>query len=87
MVDANLAALLALPVLALILVVYLTKIGNNVGHLFLLLGLGFCVIASFPYIFNTPSDIGTIMAILGLGCVAWGLTLRSKRFRPKKKQF
>jgi FtsH-binding integral membrane protein len=87
MVDANLAALLALPVLALVLVAYLTKIDNNVGHLFLLLGLGLCVIASFPYILNTPSDLGVILAILGLGCVAWGLTLRRKRFRPKKKQF
>lgn len=87
MVDANLAALVALPVLALILAVYLTRIGNNVGHLFLLLGLGLCVIALFPYILNTPSDIGTILAILGLGCVAWGLTLRRKRFRPKKKSF
>jgi drug/metabolite transporter (DMT)-like permease len=84
MVNANLVALLALIVLALILAIYLLKVGDNVGHLFMLLGAGLCVIALLPYVFNTPSDIGSILIILGLGCVAWGLTLRKRRFRWKK---
>jgi hypothetical protein len=84
MVDANLVALLALPILAAILAVYLLRVGNNVGHLFMLMGAGFCVIALLPYAFNTPSDIGAILIILGLGCVAWGLALRKRRFRWKK---
>ena len=86
MVNANLVALLALPILAAILAIYLLRVGDNVGHLFILMGAGFCVIALLPYVFNTPSDIGTILIILGLGCVAWGLTLRKRRFRWKKHQ-
>jgi len=81
MVDANLLALLALTILAAILAIYLLRVGDNVGHLFILMGAGFCVIALLPYIFNTPSDIGTILIILGIGCVSWGLTLRKRRFR------
>ncbi|MGB9372158.1 MAG: hypothetical protein WCB79_09560 [Halobacteriota archaeon] len=84
MVNANLVALLALPILAAILAIYLLRVGDNVGHLFILMGAGFCVIAMLPYVFNTPSDIGAILLILGLGCVAWGLTLRKRRFRWKK---
>lgn len=83
MVNANVAALLALPILAAILAFYLLRVGDNVGHLFILMGAGLCVIALLPYIFNTPSDIGTILIILGVGCVAWGLTLRKRRFRWK----
>jgi len=86
MVDANLVALLGLLVLAALLSVYLLRIDDNVGHLFMLLGAGLCVIALLPYVFNTPSDIGTILIILGVGCIAWGLTLRKKRFRPQKKR-
>jgi len=84
MVNANLVALLALPILAAILAIYLLRVGDNVGHLFILMGAGFCVIAMLPYVFNTPSDIGAILLILGLGCVAWGLTLRKRRFHWKK---
>jgi hypothetical protein len=84
MVNANVVALFALPILAVILAIYLLRVGDNVGHLFILMGAGFCVIALLPYIFNTPSDIGTILIILGVGCVAWGLTLRRRRFRWKK---
>ncbi len=87
MVDANLVALLALPILAAILAIYLARVGDNVGHLFILMGAGFVVIALLPYVFNTPSDIGTILIILGIGCVAWGLTLRKRRFRWKKHRF
>jgi hypothetical protein len=83
MVNANVVALLALPILAAILAIYLLGVGDNVGHLFILMGAGFCVIALLPYIFNTPSDSGTILIILGVGCVAWGLTLRKRRFRWK----
>ena len=83
MVNANVVALLALLILAAILAIYLLRVGDNVGHLFILMGAGFCVIALLPYIFNTPSDIGTILIILGVGCVAWGLTLRKRRFRWK----
>jgi hypothetical protein len=83
MVNANVVALLALPILAAILAFYLLRVGDNVGHLFILMGAGLCVIALLPYIFNTPSDIGTILIILGVGCVAWGLTLRKRRFRWK----
>jgi len=86
MVDANLVALLALAILAVLLSIYLLKIGDNVGHLFMLMGVGLCAIALLPYIFNTPSDISTVLIILGLGCIAWGLTLRKKRFRPQKKR-
>jgi hypothetical protein len=84
MVNANVVALFALPILAVILAIYLLRVGDNVGHLFILMGAGFCVIALLPSIFNTPSDIGTILIILGVGCVAWGLTLRKRRFRWKK---
>jgi hypothetical protein len=84
MVNANLVALLALPILAVILAIYLLRVGDNVGHLFILMGAGFFVIALLPYVFNTPSDIGTILLILGFGCMAWGLTLRNRRFRWKK---
>ena len=86
MVDANLVALLALAILAVLLSVYLLRIDDNVGHLFLLLGVGLCVIALLPYAFNTSSDLGTILVILGVGCIGWGLTLRKKRFRPQKKR-
>lgn len=86
MVDTNLVALLALVILAALLSIYLLRIDNNVGHLFMLLGVGLCVIALVPYAFNTPSDISTILIILGIGCIGWGLTLRNKRFRPKKKR-
>jgi len=86
MVNGNLVALLALPILAAILAIYLLRVGDNVGHLFILMGGGFCVIALLPYVFNTPSDIGTILLILGLGCVAWGITLRKRRFRWKKQR-
>jgi len=85
MVNANLVALLALPILAIILAIYLFKISDNVGHLFVLMGAGLCVIALLPYLLNTPSDIGPILIILGIGCVAWGLTLRKKRFRRKRR--
>jgi drug/metabolite transporter (DMT)-like permease len=84
MVNANLLALVALPILAIILAIYLLRISDNVGHLFMLMGAGLCVIALLPYVFNTPSDIGSILIILGLGCVAWGLTLRKRRFRWRK---
>jgi hypothetical protein len=86
MVDANLVALLALPVLAAILAFYLLRVGDNVGHLFMLMGAGFIVIALLPYAFSTPSDIGAILTILGLGCIAWGLALRKRRFRGKKRR-
>ncbi|MGA3359543.1 MAG: hypothetical protein ABSC87_04970 [Halobacteriota archaeon] len=86
MVDANLVALLALAILAALLSVYLLRINDNVGHLFMLLGVGLCVIALLPYAFNTSSDLGTILVILGVGCIGWGLTLRKKRFRPQKKR-
>lgn len=86
MIDANLAALIALPVLAILLSIYLLKIDDNVGHLFMLLGAGLSIIALFPYAFKTPSDISTVLLILGLGCIAWGLSLRKKRFRPQKKR-
>jgi len=86
MVDANLVALLALVILAVLLSIYLLKVDDNVGHLFMLLGVGLCAIALLPYVFNTPSDITTVLLILGLGCIAWGLTLRKKRFRPQKKR-
>jgi hypothetical protein len=86
MVDANLVALAALPILAALLSIYLLLIGDNVGHLFMLLGIGLCAVATIPYVFKTPSDISTILIILGIGCVAWGVTLRKKRFRPKKKR-
>ena len=86
MVDANLVALLALAILAALLSIYLLRIDNNVGHLFMLLGVGLCVIALLPYAFNTPSDLSTILIILGVGCLGWGLTLRRKRFRPQKKR-
>jgi hypothetical protein len=86
MIDANLAALVALPVLAILLSIYLLKIDDNVGHLFMLLGAGLSIIALFPYAFKTPSDISTVLLILGLGCIAWGLSLRKKRFRPQKKR-
>ncbi len=84
-IDANLAALIALPLLAVFLVFYLLKVDDNVGHLFMIMGAGLCVIAFFPYVLKTESDIGTILAILGLGCLAWGVTLRKKRFRLKKR--
>jgi hypothetical protein len=84
MVDANLVALLALAILAVLLSIYLLKVDDNVGHLFMLMGIGLCAIALLPYVFNTPSDISTVLIILGLGCIAWGLTLRKKRFRPQK---
>lgn len=86
MIDANLAALVALPILAALLTIYLLKVDDNVGHLFMLLGVGLCAIALLPYAFKTPSDISTVLIILGLGCIAWGLTLRKKRFRPQKKR-
>jgi hypothetical protein len=86
MIDGNLAALAALLILAAFLAIYLLKVDNNVGHLFMLMGAGLCAIAVLPYLFNTPSDIPTILLILGLGCIAWGLTLRTKRFRPQKKR-
>src|SRR5665647_1745541 len=76
----------ALAILAVLLSIYLLKIDDNVGHLFMLMGVGLCAIALLPYIFNTPSDISTVLIILGLGCIAWGLTLRKKRFRPQKKR-
>jgi drug/metabolite transporter (DMT)-like permease len=86
MVNADLVALAALPILAVILAVYLLRVDDNVGHLFMLMGAGLCVIALLPYVFNTPSDIGTILIILGLGCIAWGLSLRKRRFRWKKRR-
>lgn len=86
MIDGNLAALVALPILAAFLSIYLLKVDDNVGHLFMLMGVGLCAIALLPYVFNTPSDITTILLILGLGCIAWGLTLGKKRFRPQKKR-
>jgi hypothetical protein len=86
MVDANLVALAALLILAALLAIYLLLIDDNVGHLFMLLGSGLCAIALVPYVFSTPSDIGTVLIILGVGCIAWGLTLRKKRFRPQKKR-
>ena len=86
MVDANLVALFALAILAALLSVFLLRIDDNVGHLFMLLGVGLCAIALLPYAFNTPSDLGTILVILGVGCIGWGLTLRKKRFRPQKKR-
>jgi len=85
MVDANLLALLAILILAVLLTIYLLRVSDNVGHLFMLMGAGFCVIAALPYIFNTPSDLGAILLILGLGCIAWGISLRNKRFRRKKR--
>src|SRR5659263_232463 len=84
MIDGNLAALVALPILAAFLSIYLLKVDDSVGHLFMLMGVGLCAIALLPYVFNTPSDITTILLILGLGCIAWGLTLGKKRFRPQK---
>jgi hypothetical protein len=86
MIDGNLAALAALPVLVAFLSIYLLQVDDNVGHLFMLMGAGLCAIAVLPYMFNTPSDITTILLILGLGCIAWGLTLRTKRFRLQKKR-
>ncbi|MGZ4903227.1 MAG: hypothetical protein ACXVIG_00630 [Halobacteriota archaeon] len=82
--DANIVALLALPLLAAFLAFYLLKVDDNVGHLFVIMGIGLFVIALLPYMLKTESDIESILAILGLGCLAWGLTLRKKRFRPKK---
>ncbi len=83
--DANIIALAALPLFAIFLAFYLLKVDDNVGHLFMIMGVGLCVIALLPYLLKTESDIGTILAILGLGCVAWGVTLRKRRFRPKKR--
>ncbi len=83
MVDANVLSLILLPVVALALAFYLLKIDDNVGHLFMLLGVGLFIIGLLPYIFGTPSSIGGIMFILALGCIAWGLSLRNKRFRIK----
>ncbi len=83
--DANLVALAALPLLAAFLAFYLLKVDDNVGHLFMIMGAGLCIIALFPFALKTESDIGTILAILGLGCLAWGVTLRKKRFRWKKR--
>ncbi len=85
MVDANVLALILLAVLAFVLAFYLLKIDDNVGHLFMLLGIGLFVIGLVPYIFGTPSSVGGIMFILSLGCIAWGLSLRNKRFRLKKR--
>ena len=82
--DANIVALAALPILAAFLAFYLLRIDDNVGHLFILMGAGLVLIALLPYFLKTESSIGSILAILGLGCVAWGLTLRSKRFRLSK---
>src|SRR5665647_3069171 len=76
----------ALTILAVLLSIYLLKIDDDVGHLFMLMGVGLCTIALLPYIFNSRSDISTVLIILGLGCIAWGLTLRKKRFRPQKKR-
>jgi len=87
MANADLLALLALVILAVILALYLLRVDDNVGHLFILLGTGLCVIALLPFIFNTASDLGTILVILGLGCIAWGVTLRKKRFRWTKRRF
>ncbi len=84
--DANIVALAALPLLAAFLAFYLLKVDDNVGHLFVIMGIGLCVIALLPYLLKTESDIGSILAILGLGCVAWGLALRKRRFRLKKRQ-
>lgn len=82
--DVNIVALLALLLLAAFLAFYLLKVDDNVGHLFVIMGIGLFVIALLPYILKSESDIETILAILGLGCLAWGLTLRKKRFRLKK---
>ena len=82
--DANIVALAALPILAAFLAFYLLRIDDNVGHLFILMGAGLVLIALLPYFLKTESSIGSILAILGLGCVAWGLTLRGKRFRLRK---
>jgi len=84
MLDADYIALIALPLLAVFLSVYLLRIDDNVGHLFILMGVGLFFIALLPYAFNTPSDIGSILAILALGCIAWGVSLRKKRFRLRK---
>ncbi len=83
--DANIVALIALPLLAAFLAFFLLKVDDNVGHLFVVMGIGLFVIALLPYIFKTESDIESILAILGLGCLAWGLTLRKKRFRLKRR--
>ncbi|MGZ4917824.1 MAG: hypothetical protein ACXVJJ_05810 [Halobacteriota archaeon] len=82
--DANIVALAALPILAVFLAFYLLRVDDNVGHLFVIMGVGLVFIALLPYILKTESSIGSILAILGLGCVAWGLTLRRKRFRLQK---
>jgi len=84
MVNARLVELIALSLPAAMLAIYLLRVDDNVGHLFILMGAGFCAIALLPYLFNTPSDIGTILIILGFGCLAWGLTLRKRRFRWEK---
>ena len=84
MVDANILALISIPVVALSLTFYLLKIDDNVGHLFMLLGVGLFIIGLLPYVFGTPSSIGSIMFLLALGCIAWGLSLRNKRFRIRK---
>ena len=82
--DVNIVALVALLLLAAFLAFFLLKIDDNVGHLFFVMGIGLFVIALLPYILKTESDIASILAILGLGCLAWGVTLRKKRFRLKK---
>ncbi len=82
--DANIVALAALPILAAFLAFYLLRIDDNVGHLFIIMGVGLVLIALLPYFLKTESSIGSILAILGLGCVAWGLALRRKRFRLRK---
>jgi hypothetical protein len=84
-VDTNAFALILLVVLAFVLALYLLKIDDNVGHLFMLLGIGLFIIGLLPYIFGTPGSVGGIMFILALGCIAWGLSLRNKRFRLKKR--
>ncbi len=82
--DANTVALVALLLLAVFLALFLLKIDDNVGHLFVVMGIGLFIIALLPYILKSESDIGSILAILALGCLAWGVTLRKKRFRLKK---
>ena len=84
MVDANILALILIPVVALALAFYLLKIDDNVGHLFMLLGVGLFIIGLLPYVLGTPSSIGSILFLLALGCIAWGLSLRNKRFRIRK---
>ena len=87
MVDVNLVALLALATLAVLLSIYLLKIDDNVGHLFMLLGVGLCVVALLPYVLNTPSDISTCTYHSWSRMHGMGSNFKKKKIQTAKKTF